>query len=60
MENYQRGALLTCSHDDCGCRIRVEVECNCPDAGDAYRCSCGAEMVPVKNAGGGGGKPLSH
>ena len=47
MRSYQPGAVLTCSHGDCGCRIRVEVECDCPNAGDAYRCTCGAEMVAV-------------
>ena len=48
MRSYQPGAVLTCSHGDCGCRIRVEVECDCPNAGDAYRCTCGAEMVAVE------------
>ena len=49
MGSYQPGALITCSHDDCGCRIRVEVECYCPDAGGAYRCTCGAEMIEVSD-----------
>jgi metallothionein len=47
MGSYQSGQLLTCTHDDCGCRMRVEVQCDCPDAGNAYRCTCGAEMVAV-------------
>lgn len=57
MGSYERGAVLTCTHDECGCRVRVEVECRCPDAGDAYRCTCGAEMVAADdNAGAGGGR----
>ena len=50
MGNYKSGSLLTCTHDHCGCRIRVEVECHCPQAGDAYRCTCGTEMVAVDEA----------
>jgi hypothetical protein len=42
------GTLLSCVHDDCGCRLRVEVECTCPEAGTPYVCTCGAEMVPVE------------
>lgn len=48
MANYLPGTLLTCTHNDCPCRIRVEVECHCTDVGDAYRCTCGAEMAPVE------------
>lgn len=47
MTSYSRGTVLTCSHDDCNCRIRVESECRCPDAGQAYQCTCGAPMVEV-------------
>jgi hypothetical protein len=47
----KKGTLLTCVHDDCGCRVRVEVECDCPDAGGPYRCTCGAEMVSVEHGG---------
>jgi hypothetical protein len=47
MTSYQAGTLLTCAHEDCGCRVRIESECHCPNAGDSYRCSCGAELVPV-------------
>ena len=49
MGNYQRGTLLSCIHEECPCRVRVEVECHCEDAGGAYRCTCGAEMVPVED-----------
>jgi hypothetical protein len=41
------GTVLTCSHGDCGCRIRIETECHCPDAGRPYTCSCGAPMIEV-------------
>jgi metallothionein len=47
MQTNPAGTVLTCVHDDCPCRVRVEVECHCADARHAYRCSCGAEMVAV-------------
>ena len=34
MANYAEGTLLTCGHEGCGCRIRVEVACHCSGAGD--------------------------
>jgi hypothetical protein len=48
MANYQRGTLLTCVHEDCPCRVRVELECHCDDAGQAYRCTCGSEMAAIE------------
>ena len=54
MEDYQPGTVLTCAHDGCGCRLRVEEVCDCPGGGQAYRCTCGAEMVPVSDPAGGG------
>ena len=50
MTSYPAGTVLTCTHDDCLCRIRVETECDCPDAGAAYTCTCGAPMVEVADA----------
>jgi len=47
MTEYTEGTVLTCSHSDCGCRIRIESACDCPDAGAAYVCTCGAQMVEV-------------
>jgi hypothetical protein len=47
MTSYPRGTVLTCVHDDCGCRVRVETECHCAGAGEAYKCTCGALMVGV-------------
>ena len=41
------GAVLTCAHDGCGCRVLVQSECHCPGAGQSYVCACGTEMVPV-------------
>ncbi|UMB69245.1 metallothionein [Mycobacterium paraterrae] len=42
----EAGTLLSCGHDGCGCRVRIEVACHC--AGDhAYICKCGDEMVEV-------------
>ncbi len=50
MASYGPGTLLTCAHDGCACRLRVEVECHCPDSTGPYRCTCGAEMVPVEES----------
>ncbi|MBS9533249.1 metallothionein [Mycobacterium sp. M1] len=43
----ESGTLLTCTHADCGCRVRIEVPCGCDGASDAYRCGCGADLVAV-------------
>jgi hypothetical protein len=32
------GTVLTCSNDDCGCRLRIEAPC---PHGDTYTCACG-------------------
>ena len=47
MGRHKAGKLLTCAHEGCGCRVRIETECHCPNAGGTYQCSCGAELVPV-------------
>ncbi|CAJ1582262.1 metallothionein [[Mycobacterium] wendilense] len=39
--------VLTCAHEGCGCRVRIEAPCDCSENGGAYRCTCGAELVPV-------------
>ena len=49
-DDYPAGTVLTCTHEGCGCRVRVESPCDCPDAGVAYRCTCGADMVTVKES----------
>lgn len=41
------GTVLTCAHEGCGCRIRVETECHCKGPESSYKCTCGADMVPV-------------
>lgn len=41
------GTLLSCTHADCGCRVRIEKACCCETAARAYRCSCGADLVAV-------------
>lgn len=47
MANHEAGTLLTCTHQDCGCRVRIEAACHCPGANGPYRCTCGDEMVVV-------------
>ena len=48
MAQYDEGTLLTCGHEGCGCRVRIEVECHCSGSAEAYRCTCGDQLVPVK------------
>ncbi|MDQ4102677.1 MAG: metallothionein [Actinomycetota bacterium] len=47
MANYAAGTVLTCSHGECGCRVRIESECDCPHADMPYVCRCGEAMVKV-------------
>jgi hypothetical protein len=49
MSSYPEGTVLTCSHEDCNCRVLIQAECHCPGAEgrSAYHCACGAELVPV-------------
>jgi hypothetical protein len=47
---YSKGALLTCEHEGCGCRVRIEEECHCPSGDRAYVCACGAPLVEVTEA----------
>ena len=45
---YETGTLLTCTHEDCGCRVMIQVPCGCEGADDSnYTCACGAKLVPV-------------
>jgi hypothetical protein len=34
----ERGTILTCTNDDCACRLRIEEPC---PHGDTYTCACG-------------------
>lgn len=47
MANVAQGTVLTCSHEDCGCRVRIESECHCAGAGGHYVCTCGAPLVEL-------------
>ena len=42
---YSKGTVLTCEHEGCGCRVRIEEECHCPSGGRSYTCACGAPLV---------------
>ena len=50
MTKYAKGTMLTCTHQECGCRVLIQAECHCPEVTDesSYRCACGAELVPVQ------------
>jgi hypothetical protein len=34
--NHEQGSVLICSHGDYSCRVRIEVECHCDNAGGEY------------------------
>lgn len=52
MPQHSEGTLLTCAHEECDCRVRIEAECHCPGVGadSQYICACGAPLVPVDAA----------
>lgn len=52
MTEDSTGTVLTCAHEGCGCRVRIEEECHCPSAGQSYMCTCGAPLVEVSEAAG--------
>ena len=45
MAKYPIGTVLTCGHDGCECRVRIETECHCSDESQPYRCTCGEDLV---------------
>jgi hypothetical protein len=47
MANLSDGTVLTCNHEDCNCRVRIESQCTCTAAGASYMCTCGTPMVEV-------------
>jgi hypothetical protein len=51
MATYTEGTVLTCTHEGCKCRVLIQAECHCEGATSesAYRCACGAELVPVQD-----------
>jgi hypothetical protein len=44
---YSKGIVLTCGHEGCGCRVRIDEECHCTTGDQAYMCTCGAPLVEV-------------
>ncbi len=48
---YSKGTVLTCNHDDCGCRVRIEEECHCPSGDQAYICACGEPLIELTEVG---------
>ena len=48
MGSYSEGTVLTCTHEDCDCRVLIQAACHCEGADQSkFRCGCGAELVPV-------------
>ena len=52
MTQYSEGTVLTCAHEGCGCRVRIEKECHCPSGGQSYTCACGAPLVEASDTAG--------
>jgi metallothionein len=51
MTQYAKGTVLTCGHEDCGCRVHIDEECHCPSGDGVYTCACGAPLVELSDAG---------
>lgn len=47
---YSKGTVLTCGHEECGCRVRIDEECHCPSGGQSYTCTCGAPLVETTDS----------
>lgn len=54
MGAYETGAVLTCTHEACQCRVVIVDECHCEGVGEdsTYRCACGAPLVRVHEQSG--------
>lgn len=52
MSKYTEGTVMTCTHQDCNCRVVVVDECHCPEATEekTYMCACGAPLLPLEEA----------
>ena len=50
MPEYTQGMILTCTHQECNCRIVIQAECHCPGvASDStYMCACGTPLLPLE------------
>jgi len=50
MTKYTEGTVLTCTHQECDCRVLVQAQCHCPEVTDesTYQCVCGTELVPAE------------
>jgi hypothetical protein len=54
MTLFKQGTVLTCEHEECGCRVRIDEECHCPSGSQSYTCACGTPMVVMDDARGVG------
>jgi hypothetical protein len=50
MTQYRMGTVLTCGHEGCGCRVRIDEECHCPSGDQSYICACGTPLVELADA----------
>ncbi len=47
---YSKGMVLTCTHEECNCRIVIQEECHCPGVtpDSTYVCACGTPLLPLE------------
>ncbi|HTW08283.1 MAG TPA: metallothionein [Acidimicrobiales bacterium] len=47
MSRYQAGTIMTCTHEECHCRVVIVDECDCPGVAEdkTYMCACGTPLV---------------
>ena len=55
MTQYTKGTVLTCAHEECGCRVQIDEECHCPSGDGVYTCACGAPLVEPSEVGAAAG-----
>ena len=50
MPQYTKGMVLTCTHQECNCRIVIQEECHCPGVtpDSTYVCACGTQLLPLE------------
>ena len=51
MTEFTKGSVLTCAHEDCGCRVLIQEQCHCDPvtAESTYTCVCGSPLVFVRH-----------
>ena len=48
MAKNEPGTTLSCTNQDCGCKLKIEQPC---PHGDTYKCACGHDLKAEENSG---------